>query len=135
METVSLPSFVMNTPDTGAAGVCAATGALQTASSAIARITGEYIVLALDWVDLQVCLDPILHRSTSSGNLRARHSFAPAPEGLCSSRGVVVEMNAVGNIRLCQKNDLPGVHREMLDDMINLGENSVVALLHRARSH
>ena len=84
----------------------------------------------LDWVDYRVRLDLILHWSTSSGNLRAGHSFAAAPEWTCRSGGVVVKMNRVGRVRFGQENDLSRVHREMLDDMINRRENSVVALLH-----
>src|SRR5258706_8636056 len=94
------------------------------------ELLGMTYARALDWVDYRVRLDLILHWSTSSGNLRAGHSFAAAPEGTCCSSGVIVKMNRVGRVRFGEENDLPGVHSEVLDDMINRCENSVVALLH-----
>src|SRR5205814_2210949 len=106
------------------------TGTAQNASSAIARITADDIRTCSRLGGLQgptrphSALEYFLRQPPRRAFLRCR------PRGACRSGGVVVKMNRVGRVRFGEENDLPGVHREVLDDMINRRENSVVALLH-----
>src|SRR5437667_4624758 len=65
---------------------------------------------------------------------RLVESAAAMPGGAGHTTGVFVELNLSWSVKLGKKNDLTGMHREVLNDVINRAQHIRVPLLNHDRS-